>query len=249
MSEPLSKDELVTMRKAGIVASAILKRIGRFLKPGVTTKDVELFFDRELAKYQGMTAAFKGFMGYPASCCVSVNDEVIHGIPCEERTLESGDLVSVDIGIEYKGLFVDTARTYGVGKLTSKARQLQKVTLRSLNKGIKAARAGATIGDVGFAVQNAVESQGFSVIRRFVGHGIGRSLHLPPEVPNFGQRHQGERLLESYAIAIEPMVCEGTFDIEVADDGWTAKTSDGLLSAHFEHTVAITKEGPWVLTQ
>ncbi|MDD3295941.1 MAG: type I methionyl aminopeptidase [Candidatus Omnitrophica bacterium] len=249
MPKPLTQDELVTMRKAGVVASAILKKIGRFVKPGVTTKEIEFFFDRELAKHKGMAAAFKGFMGYPASCCISVNEEVIHGIPCENRVLENGDLVSVDIGIEYKGLFVDTACTYGVGKLAGKARQLRETTLCSLNKGIKAARAGATIGDIGFAVQDTVERKGFSVIRRFVGHGIGRSLHLPPEVPNFGQKHQGEKLLEGYAIAIEPMVCEGGFDVEILEDGWTARTKDGLLSAHFEHTVAVTKKGPWVLTQ
>jgi len=248
MSGPLIYQELKTMRKAGKVAAAILKKLKRFIKPGISTKDIEAFFEKELNKYPGMEAAFKGFMSYPAACCVSVNDEIIHGIP-SQRIIEDGDLVSVDLGIKYKGLFVDTAYTYTVGKVSQLAKRLTKATKKALKSGINQVRVGKKIGDIGSAVQSCVEKNKFSVIRRFVGHGIGKDLHLPPEVPNFGEKGRGKELHEGYALAVEPMVSAGGFDVAVSEDGWTAKTKDGALSAHFEHTIAITKRGPWVLTQ
>lgn len=248
MSEPLSRQDLKTMRKAGKVASAILRKLKGFIKPGISTKDIEEFFEREISKYPGMEAAFKGFMSYPASCCVSINQEVIHGIP-SQRLIEDGDLVSVDLGIKYQDLFVDTAYTYMAGKVSPLAKRLVKTTKNSLKQGISQMKIGKRIGDISSSIQKCVEKSGFSVIRRFVGHGIGRSLHIPPEVPNFGSADQGEELVEGCAIAVEPMVSSGDFNIDVLSDGWTAKTKDNSLSAHFEHTVAITKKGPWVLTK
>ena len=247
MPEPLSRQELILMRKAGRVAAASLKKLKGFIKPGISTKEIEEFFEKEINRYPGMEAAFKGFRGYPASCCVSINEEIIHGIP-SQRKVEEGDLVSVDLGIKYKGLFVDTAYTYSIGKVTPLAKRLVKVTKKSLKAGIKQIKAGKKVGDVSSAVQEYVEKNGFSVIRRFVGHGIGRSLHLPPEVPNFGEEGKGKELYIGSAIAVEPMVSAGDFNADVLDDGWTAKTSDNSLAAHFEHTIAITKEGSWVLT-
>ena len=248
MPECLTHDSLLAMREAGRVVSSIFKEFRKVIAPGVTTKDIEDYFDQRLNQHPGMIAAFKGFSGYPASVCVSVNEEVIHGIP-SSRVIEDADLVSVDLGIKYKGLFVDSAYTYSVGKTSKLARKLARVTLGALNNGIKHARVGARLGDVGFAIQRFVERNGFSVIRKFVGHGIGTQLHLPPEVPNFGTKGQGEELCEGMVIAIEPMVSAGSFKVDVLADGWTARTKDRSLSAHFEHTVAITKKGPWVLTQ
>jgi methionyl aminopeptidase len=180
--------------------------------------------------------------------CVSVNEEVIHGIPSKKKVIRKGDLVSVDLGIEHKGLFVDTAYTYMAGRPSRVAKKLVATTFKSLYCGIQKARAGATIGDVGNAIQSFVERRCFSVIRKFVGHGIGRALHMPPEVPNFGEKNKGALLTEGMVIAIEPMVSAGNYDVSVLEDNWTTKTADDSLSAHFEHTVAITKRGPWVLT-
>ncbi|MDD4955812.1 MAG: type I methionyl aminopeptidase, partial [Candidatus Omnitrophica bacterium] len=188
-------------------------------------------------------------MGYPASICVSINDEVIHGIPSDKRVIQEGDLVSIDLGIKYKGLFVDTAYTYIAGRGSNVARKLVKATLKSLYEGIKKAKPQARIGDIGSAVQNFIEKQGFGVVRQFVGHGIGKNLHQHPEVPNFGLPGEGDELYAGIAIAIEPMVTAGNYNVKVEPDGWTAKTKDGSLSAHFEHTIAITKKGPLILTR
>ncbi|MFH1505196.1 MAG: type I methionyl aminopeptidase [Candidatus Omnitrophota bacterium] len=248
MIEPLSREELIVMRKAGKIAAAILRKLRIFIKQGISTKSIENFFEDELSKHSGMTAAFKGYMDYPASCCVSVNEEIIHGIP-SQKLIRNGDIVSVDLGIKYKGLFVDTAHTYAVGRVSSLARKLIKVSFKSLYEGIRSIKAGSKVGDIGFAVQSFVEKNNFSVIRKFVGHGIGRDLHLRPEVPNFGKKGQGMRLEQGHALAIEPMVSAGHFEVDILNDGWTAKTQDNSLSAHFEHTVAITEKGPWILTQ
>jgi len=248
MIKPLTFDELLIMRHTGRVAAGILRKLRSFIKPGICTKDVECFFENELSNYPGMEPAFKGFMDYPASCCVSVNEEIIHGIP-SSRLIADGDLVSVDLGIKYKGLFVDTAYTYIVGKAISSTKKLVKVTLKSLHEGVRFVRIGHRVGDLGFSIQKFVEKNGFSVIRRFVGHGIGRDLHLPPEIPNFGEKGKGPIFEEGCVVAVEPMVAAGNFEVEVLKDGWTAKTKDNSLSAHFEHTIAITKKGPWVLTQ
>lgn len=244
----LTREDFLDMRRAGKVAAYILRKLKKFIQPGITTKDIEIFFDRELEKYPDMSPAFKGFMGYPASVCVSVNEEVIHGIPSIKKVVYDGDVVSVDLGIKYKGLFVDTAYTYLVGKCSPLARKLVQITLRALNVGVRQAKVGAKVGDVGATIQNYIESNKFSVIRKFVGHGIGHSLHLSPEVPNFGMKGKGDAFLEGCAIAIEPMVSAGNFEVDVLDDGWTAKTEDNSIAAHFEHTVAITKHGPWILT-
>jgi len=247
MTKPLTLKELRIMRQAGKVAARVLRKLKRVIRPGISTKNIEEFFEREVGKYPGMELAFKGFSGFPASCCVSVNEEIIHGIP-SKRIVSSGDLVSVDLGIKYKDLFVDTAYTYIVGRVSLSAKKLVRATRKSLYEGIHKVRAGARIGDIGSSIQKFIESKGFSVIRRFVGHGIGRQLHLPPEVPNFGQAGQGSVLELGEVIAIEPMVSAGSWDVDVLRDGWTAKTKDNSLSAHFEHTVAITKRGPWILT-
>ncbi len=247
MSEPLTAESLILMRKAGKVAAKILKRLKSLIKPGITSKDIEQFFEKELTKYPGMEPAFRGLMGYPASLCVSINEEIIHGIP-SSREIKSGDLVSVDLGIKYKGLFVDSAYTYLVGRTSALAKKLVRVSQKSLYAGIAAIKANGYVGDVSSAIQGEVEKHGFSVIRRFVGHGIGRSLHLAPEVPNFGEKKQGPELLEGFAVAVEPMVSAGSFEVDILDDGWTARTKDKSLSAHFEHTVAITKKGPWIIT-
>jgi len=248
MIAPLTSQELATMSKAGKVAAKALKKLKKFIRQGITTKDIEDFFEKELENYPGMEPAFKGYMGYPAACCVSVNEEIIHGIPSKKK-VKDGDIVSVDLGIKYKDLFVDTAYTYAVGRVSSLAKKLIKVSLKALYEGISKAKAGSRVGDIGFAVQDFVEKNNFSVIRSFVGHGIGRDLHIRPEVPNFGHKGQGEVLEQGSAIAIEPMVCAGSFEVDILDDGWTAKTKDNSLSAHFEHTVAITDKGPWILTE
>jgi methionyl aminopeptidase len=248
MLKPLTSQELMTMCQAGQVAADILKKFKFFLKAGISTRNIEEFFEESLSKYPEMEFAFKGYMGYPAACCVSVNEEIIHGIPSGNRLIKDGDLVSIDLGIKHKGLFVDTAYTYIVGKTTKAAKRLVKATLKALYVGIRQIKIGAKVGDVSWAMQKFVEKNGFSVIRKFVGHGIGRELHLAPEVPNFGEKGQGPILEEGFAIAVEPMVSAGSFEVDILDDGWTAKTRDNSLSAHFEHTIAITKNGPWILT-
>ena len=247
MTEPLSLTELKTMRKAGKVASEVLRSLKSFIKAGITTKDIEKFFEKKLSKYPEMEPAFKGFMGYPASCCVSVNEEVIHGIP-SKRVIKNGDIVSVDLGIKYKGLFVDTAYTYNIGKSSLLAKKLVRISRKSLYEGIRHIKVNKHLGDVSSAIQKFVEKNNFSVVRKFVGHGIGKKLHMPPEVPNFGEKGKGVVLKQGYVIAVEPMVAAGNYDVEVLSDGWTAKTKDNSLSAHFEHTIAITKKGPWILT-
>ena len=240
-------ENLLTMREAGKKASYILRKLKKFIKPGITTKDIESFFDRTLEKFIGMEPAFKGFKGYPSSLCVSVNEEIIHGIP-SNRIIREGDIVSVDLGIKYNGTFVDTAYTYLMGRVSELARRLVKTTHLALYEGIKKSLTGTNVGTIGGAVQDFVEKNGFSVIRKFVGHGIGKELHTNPEIPNFGKKGQGEKLSEGCAIAIEPMVCTGDYNVEILNDGWTAKTKDNSLSAHFEHTIAITAKGPWILT-
>jgi methionyl aminopeptidase len=249
MRRLLTYNELVDMRKAGKVAAHILKKMRKIIRPGISTLDIDKFFIESLKNYPGMKAAFKGYMGYPGNLCVSINDEVIHGIPSEKRLILDGDLVSVDLGIEYKGLFVDTAYTYPAGKCSRKARDLTAITLRSLFFGIKQAKLGNHTGDIGDAVELYAKKRGCSVIRQFVGHGVGEALHLYPEVPNFGDKGTGAELTANMVIAIEPMVSAGSWEVKILDDNWTVKTKDNSLSAHFEHTVAITKKGPWILTR
>jgi methionyl aminopeptidase len=245
----LSYEELRELRKPGKVAAKVFRGLKRFIRPGISTKDIEIFFESILRKYPGMEAAFKGHGGYPASLCVSVNEEVIHGIPSHKKIINDGDIVSVDLGIVYKGLYVDTAYSYLVGRVSSLGRKLLKVCYAALQEAIKKVRVNAYIGDIGETIQTFVENKGFSVVRSFVGHGIGRRLHCPPEVPNFGVAGTGERLDEGTVIAIEPMICSGRCDVDILDDAWGVKTKDNSLSCHFEHTVAVTKRGPLVITK
>ena len=245
----LTKEEIVNMRKAGRVASRFLRILSKFIKPGISTKDIEVFFENYLKKYKDMEPAFKGFYGYPGLLCVSVNEEIIHGIPKSDKIIRNQDVVSVDLGIKYKGLFVDVAYTYIVGKASKLAYKLINTTKRALYLAIRKVRAGVEVKEISSVIQNFVEKNGFSVIRRFVGHAIGRELHLPPEIPNFRVENLDSKLVEGMAIAIEPMVSSGDFEVEVLDDGWTAITKDRSLSAHFEHTVLVTKKGALILTK
>jgi methionyl aminopeptidase len=249
MENVLSYQELIVMRRIGRVASKTLRQLKKIIRPGISTKEIEIFFERILAKHDGMEAAFRGYQNYPASLCVSVNEEIIHGLPSKDKIIKEGDLISVDLGIRYKGFFIDAAYTYTVGKVPSLGKRLVKAGKVALREAIKKARIGARVGDISATIQGLAQKYGFSVIRNFVGHGIGRSLHCPPEIPNFGQEHTGDMLVEGEVIAIEPMVCSGSYEIKILDDGWTAKTKDNSLSCHFEHTVAVTKRGPWILTK
>ena len=247
MENMLSDEDIAEMKRIGRLAHIFLRRLKKVIREGMSTKDIEDSFNAYLKK-NNVESAFLGYSGYPASLCVSVNEEIIHGIPKKEKIIKNGDVVSVDLGIKNNGLYVDCAYTYLVGSDDYFKKKLMKVCLQALISGIKQARPGNTTGDIGFAVQRVVESNGFSVIRKFVGHGVGRDLHCYPEVPNFGRRGQGAPLKEGMAIAIEPMVSAGSYDVDILSDGWTVKTKDNSLSSHFEHTVAITKNGPLVIT-
>ncbi len=244
-----TSQEVEKMRRSGAVVREILEYVRGFVKSGATTMDLENAAVRKIEEL-GVKPAFKGYHGYPCVLCTSINQEVVHGIPSAKRVLREGDIVSIDTGVIIDGYYGDSAITVPVGeKIAPKAQRLLDVTKASLERGIQAVRAGATLGDIGAAVQNVVEAEGFSVVREFVGHGIGTSLHEDPQVPNFGRRGQGMKLREGMVLCIEPMVNSGRPDVQVLADGWTAVTQDGSLSAHFEHTVAVTKDGAVVLTQ
>jgi methionyl aminopeptidase len=230
------------------VVREILEHVRKFVKPGATTQDLEVAAVQKMDEL-GAKPAFKGYRGYPCVLCTSVNEEVVHGIPSAERVLRDGDIVSIDTGVIIDGFYGDSAITVAVGeKVNPKTKKLLEVTQASLASGIEAIRPGATLGDVGAAVQEVVEASGFSVVREFVGHGIGTRLHEDPQVPNYGRRGQGQKLRAGMVIAIEPMVNAGKPEVQVLSDGWTAVTQDGSLSAHFEHTVAVTDEGAVILT-
>ena len=240
--------EIEKMRRSGQVVREILEHVRKFVKPGATTQDLEVAAVQKMDEL-GAKPAFKGYRGYPCVLCTSVNEEVVHGIPSAERVLRDGDIVSIDTGVIIDGFYGDSAITVAVGeKVNPKTKKLLEVTQASLASGIEAIRPGATLGDVGAAVQEVVEASGFSVVREFVGHGIGTRLHEDPQVPNYGRRGQGQKLREGMVIAIEPMVNAGKPEVQVLSDGWTAVTQDGSLSAHFEHTVAVTDEGAVILT-
>jgi methionyl aminopeptidase len=242
-----SPDELSGIRAACLVVHEVLEELARAIAPGVTTLDLDRLAE-EATRARGAAPAFLGYHGYPASLCVSVNDEVVHGIPSQARVLREGDLVGLDFGAVKDGWFGDAARTVAVGAVAAPAARLADAARDALAAGVAAARPGARVGDIGAAVQALVEARGFSVVREFVGHGIGRRLHEPPHVPNFGRAGTGELLRPGMVLAIEPMVNAGRPEVEVMDDGWTAVTADGSLSAHFEHTVAVTEKGPEILT-
>jgi methionyl aminopeptidase len=242
-----SKREIDIMRKAGEIAAEALARIVDEIEPGITTIALDSLAEKFI-RSRGGEPAFKGYHSYPASICVSINDEVVHGIPSQMRTIEEGDIVSIDLGVKYMGFYGDIAASVVVGRGSEIAEKLVDVTKKSLFLGIEQAYPGNRLFDIGHEIQTYVESQGFSVVKQYVGHGIGRSLHEEPQVPNFGEKGKGILLEPGLTIAIEPMVNAGGFEVYTLSDGWTVKTRDGSLSAHFEHTVAITDDGPVILT-
>ena len=238
--------ELRAMKEACVVSARALQLAGKAIEPGVTTGEVDRIV-RHYIESQGATPSFLGYGGFPASACISINDQVIHGIP-GKRVIKAGDIVSVDVGACLNGFHGDNAATFAAGEISPDAQALMDSTRESLYEGIRAAMAGGRVGDIGAAVQRYVEVRGYSVVRQFVGHGVGTNLHEDPSVPNFGTPGRGPRLLPGMTIAIEPMINAGTHEVKILGDGWTTVTSDGKLSAHFEHTVAITRDGPVILT-
>lgn len=242
-----SPGEIETMRAAGAVVAGVLEVLRKSVRPGVTTLDLERIAEEETGKRKARPA-FKGYRGYPFCLCTSVNSEVVHGMP-SKKALGEGDIVSIDFGALVDGFHGDAAVTVPVGRVSDDAARLVRTAEESLDRAIAACTEGARLGDVSAAVQAHVEHQGFSVVREFVGHGIGRELHEPPQVPNFGVPGRGMRLKAGMVLAIEPMINAGGWAVRILEDGWTAVTADGSLSAHFEHTVAITPDGPLVLTR
>ena len=244
-----SQAEIEKMRRSGHIVRQVLDELRAMVAPGVTTMDLEKTAERRI-KESGAKSAFKGYYGYPCVLCTSVNEEIVHGIPSAKRVLKAGDIVSIDCGVVLDGYYGDAAVTVAVGESVSPERKkLMEVTEQSLYKAIEQAKLGNTISDIGAAVQEFVEANGFSVVREFVGHGIGTKLHEEPQVPNFRSRGGETRLREGMVLAIEPMVNSGGPEAKVLDDKWTAITADGSSSAHFEHCVAVTKNGPLILTQ
>jgi methionyl aminopeptidase len=239
--------EVEKMRRAGGIVREVLHAVRAMVKPGTTTLDLENVAAR-LIEDAGAKPAFKGYHGFPCVLCTSLNDQVVHGIPSAKTVLREGDILSVDCGAVIDGYYGDSAITIPVGKVTAGTQRLLDITQGSLERAIATVRPGATLGDVGAAVQEMVEAEGFSVVKEFVGHGIGTHMHEDPQIPNFGKRGRGVRLREGMVLAIEPMVNAGGDAVRVLKDGWTAVTEDGSLSAHFEHTVAVTKDGAAILT-
>ncbi|MGC4084627.1 MAG: type I methionyl aminopeptidase [Vicinamibacterales bacterium] len=242
-----SQAELEKMRAAGRLVGQVLTALAAKVAPGVTTADLDAIAEGLIVD-AGAIPAFKGYHGYPATICASVNEEVIHGIPSGQRVLQPGDVISIDVGASLDGYYGDSAVTLPVGPVSEEAAKLLRVTEESLYKAIDVVKPGARVSDIGHAVQKHVEAYGFSVVREFVGHGIGQQMHEEPQVPNYGEPGRGPRLSEGMVLAIEPMVNAGKASVKVLSDGWTAVTRDKSLSAHFEHTVAVTANGPWVLT-
>jgi methionyl aminopeptidase len=243
-----SADEMDTIARAGRIVARVLEMVRERVEPGITTADLDAMAEDLIGEHDGATPAFKGLYGFPATLCTSINEEVVHGIPSRDRELASGDLLSVDVGVKLQGYFADSAVTVPVGDVGETSRRLLDVTREALRRGIEQARPGGRVGDIGAAVQAHVEAQGFSVIRELVGHGVGHAAHEDPQVPNYGTEGRGQELREGLVIAIEPMVNVGGRRIREMDDGWTVVTADGSLSAHFEHTVAVTRDGPRILT-
>ena len=239
--------ELAPMREACIITARALKLAGEAIEPGVTTGEIDTLV-RKYIESQGAKPSFLGYGGFPGSACISINETVIHGIP-DKRVIQAGDIVSVDVGAYMNGYHGDNAATFAAGDVSKEAKALMDATRESLYEGIAAAVAGNRIGDIGAAVQRYVEVRGYSVVRQFVGHGVGTDLHEDPSVPNFGTPGRGPRLLPGMTLAIEPMINAGSPDVKILGDGWTTVTTDGKLSAHFEHTVAITPDGPVILTK
>ncbi len=243
-----SKREIDIMSKANSIVAETHEFLSEKIEPGISTYDLDKLAE-EFIENRGGKPSFKGYRGYPASVCLSINDEVVHGIPSKTRVLEKGMILSVDIGVYYKGFHGDAARTFPVGKISQEAKSLIEVTRKALDKGIENAIIGNRLTDISNAVQIHVENAGCSVVRDYVGHGIGTDMHEDPQIPNFGPAGRGPRLKEGMTLAIEPMVNIGHYNVKTKDDGWTVVTEDGSLSAHWEDSIAITKEGPKILSR
>lgn len=239
--------ELSLMREACAISAGALKAAGAAVEPGISTAELDRIAHDYIVRH-GATPTFLGYGGFPAAACISINDEVIHGIPSKKRIVRAGDIVSIDTGATFNGYVGDNAATFAAGEISPEAQRLCDVTRESLYEGIKAAVAGGRIGDIGSTIQRYCEERGFSVVREYTGHGVGKEMHEDPSVPNFGTPGRGVRLLPGMTIAIEPMINQGGKEVRQLSDGWTVKTRDGKLSAHFEHTIAITANGPVILT-
>jgi len=242
-----SLNELNKLRRSGLILALVMQKLQDSLRPGMTTLDIDSLSE-ELIRKQHALAAFKGYQGFPGTACVSINEEIVHGIPGPREILE-GDIVSIDLGVNYEGFFSDMAVTLPVGKVDAAKLKLMAIAKQALAVGIQQAQVGNYLTDISHSIQSFVEAQGFSVVRQFVGHGIGTALHEEPEIPNFGQAGLGPRLKSGMVLAIEPMINLGGWECRVIENGWTAVTADGAASAHFEHTVALTDKGPEILTK
>jgi methionyl aminopeptidase len=244
-----SAREIELMAQGGQILAATVAHLSGAVRPGISTGELDQIAEDFIRSHDGAVPAFKGLYGFPGSICSSVNQEIVHGIPSKKRMLKEGDIVSLDVGVGYKGYFTDSATTVGVGKISAEAQRLLDVTQESLEAGIAAAVVGNHIGDIGHAVQKVVEAAGFSVVRDLVGHGIGVEFHEEPQVPNYGKPKRREKLVPGLTLAIEPMITAGRPEVYVHDDDWSISSVDESLAAHFEHTVAITAEGPRILTK
>jgi methionyl aminopeptidase len=243
-----SRAELEKMRRANLIVAEVLDHLETMIKPGVSAYELDRVAEHQIRQAGGIPA-FKGYRGFPASVCASRNEEIVHGIPRRSKILREGDILAVDVGVCLEGYFGDAARTFPVGEISADVQHLLDITREALYLGIEKTRVGNRVSDISATIQRHVESNGFSVVREFVGHGIGKALHEKPEVPNFGKPGLGQRLLEGMVLAIEPMVNSGGAEVRLMEDRWTAVTADGLYSAHFEHSVAVTENGPWVLSE
>ncbi len=242
-----TEQEIEQLKICNQLVSRVLKELKNAIEPGITTRELNGIAEQSLATHDAV-AAFKGYRGFPASICTSINEQIVHGIP-DERRLKEGDIISLDFGVKLNGFYGDAAITLPVGEIGNKAKALLKITEEALYKGIDRAKVGNRLSDISQSIQSWVERHGFSVVRDFVGHGIGRSLHEDPQIPNFGTPIPNPVLQEGMVFALEPMVNEGNYDVRILPDGWTAITADGKLSAHFEHSIAITSNGPLILSE
>ncbi len=243
-----SPRELEAMAHGGRIVGQVLALLGREVRPGMSTEDLDRLAEEFIRSHPGATPSFKGLYGFPKTLCTSINQEIVHGIPSKKRVLREGNIVSVDVGVHFEGMHADSATTLPVGEIAPETRRLLDVTQECLAAGVAQARAGNHVGDIGHAVQTIAEGAGFGVVRELVGHGIGARFHEEPQVPNYGAPRRGPRLLEGMTIAIEPMITMGDPATKTLADKWTVVTADGSLSAHFEHTVAVTANGPRILT-
>lgn len=242
-----SKEEIELMKEAGKVTAEILASLEDFIQPGRNTLEIDRYVE-EIIRRHGQIPAFKGYAGFPASICASVNEVVVHGIPSKKTILKEGDIISIDTGTIYKGYFSDAARTYAVGAVSPEARKLIETTKKSFFEGLKYAKAGNRLSDISHAIQTVCEAEGYSMIRDYVGHGIGSAMHEDPQIPNYGKAGRGPRLVPGMVLAIEPMVALGSYEVEVLSDDWTARTIDGSYTAHYENTVVITDDEPYLTT-